>query len=164
MRNGKGKERERGDFVHDASRGGGAVGRREDDDGWTESFLPTYVYYPMKVKKRFEHMRVSFILFSVSLPLRSAVVSSSFPLVLATKSTPSTYKSRGIPLLSSSAFRMIAVITNKTRIPTSHGNEPMFFRPLLMDRENPLNKYFFAFGLPGILPYCFLLVTSRSTS
>jgi hypothetical protein len=62
-RGGKGKERERGDSVNDAS-GGGAVGRREDEDGWTESFLPTYVYDAMQVKKRFEHMRVSFPLVS----------------------------------------------------------------------------------------------------
>jgi hypothetical protein len=72
------------------------VGRREDDDGWTESFLPTNVYDTMKVKKRFEHMRVSFI--SFHLVLRFSLVSFSccffflsFPLVLATKSTPSTY-------------------------------------------------------------------------
>jgi hypothetical protein len=60
----KGKEREReqerGDFVQDAIKGG-AVGRREDDDGGTESFLPTYVYDAMKVKKRFEHMRPSVV-------------------------------------------------------------------------------------------------------
>jgi ubiquitin carboxyl-terminal hydrolase 10 len=64
-RGGKGKERERGDSVHDAS-GGGAVGRREDEGGGTESFLPTYVYDAMKVKKRFEHMRVSFLVSSSS--------------------------------------------------------------------------------------------------
>ena len=63
-RGGKGKERERGDSVHDAS-GGGAVGR-EDDDGGTESFLPTYVYDAMKVKKRFEHMRVRWFFFFLS--------------------------------------------------------------------------------------------------
>jgi hypothetical protein len=34
LRGGKGKEREWGDSVHDASGGGGAVGRREDHDGW----------------------------------------------------------------------------------------------------------------------------------
>jgi ubiquitin carboxyl-terminal hydrolase 10 len=66
-RGGKGKERERGDSVNDAS--GGAVGRREDDDGWTESFLPTYVYDAMKVKKRFEHMRVSSFVSSSSVLL-----------------------------------------------------------------------------------------------
>ena len=38
-RGGKGKVREQGDSVHDASRGGGAVGRREDEDRWTESFF-----------------------------------------------------------------------------------------------------------------------------
>jgi ubiquitin carboxyl-terminal hydrolase 10 len=53
------------------------VGRREDDDGWTESFLPTYVYDAMKVKKRFEHMRVSFLL--VSSTFRSPVVSPVVP-------------------------------------------------------------------------------------
>ena len=58
-RSGKGKERERerergGDSVHDTS-AGGAVGRREDEDRGAESFLPTYVYDTMKVKKRFEH-------------------------------------------------------------------------------------------------------------
>jgi hypothetical protein len=40
------------------------VGRREDEDGGTESFLPTCVYDAMKVRKRFEHMRVSFRSFS----------------------------------------------------------------------------------------------------
>lgn len=50
---GKGKERERDDAT-------GGERRNEDDDGGTESFLPTYVYDAMKVKKRFEHMRVSF--------------------------------------------------------------------------------------------------------
>ena len=49
-RGGKRKVREQGDSVHDAS-GGGAVGRREDEDRWTESFLPMYVYDAMKVKK-----------------------------------------------------------------------------------------------------------------
>jgi hypothetical protein len=78
-RGGKGKERERGDSVHDASGGAGAVGRREDDDGWTESFLPTYVYDAMKVKKRFEHMRVSFSRFSYCFPLLSF---SSFSSIL----------------------------------------------------------------------------------
>ena len=53
-------EREQGDSVYDAN-GGGVVGRREEDDGVTESFLPTYVYDTMKVKKQFEHMRVSII-------------------------------------------------------------------------------------------------------
>jgi len=72
----KGKERERGDSIHDPSGGGGAVGRSKDEDGRTESFLPTYVYDAMKVKKRFEHMRVSFPLVSSS--FRSPVVSSSF--------------------------------------------------------------------------------------
>ena len=43
--------REQCGSVHDASGGGGAVGRREDEDGWTESFLPMYVYDAMKVKK-----------------------------------------------------------------------------------------------------------------
>jgi ubiquitin carboxyl-terminal hydrolase 10 len=64
-RAGKGKERERGDSVNDASGGRGAVGGREDEDGGTESFLPTYVYDAMKVKKRFEHMRVSFGVFYI---------------------------------------------------------------------------------------------------
>jgi len=71
-----GKGRERGHSVHDVSGGGGAVGRREDDDGWTESFLLTYVYDAMKVKKRFEHMQVSFSL--VSSFFHCSVV-SSFP-------------------------------------------------------------------------------------
>jgi hypothetical protein len=76
-RGGKGKERERerGDSIHDTS--GGVVGKREDDNGWTESFWPTYVYDAMQVKKRFEHMRVSFLL--VSSTFRSPVVS---PVVL----------------------------------------------------------------------------------
>ena len=65
----------RGDSVHEASRGG-AVGRREDDDGGTESFLPTYVYNAMKVKKRFEHMRVSFPLVFSSSILLSFLLSS----------------------------------------------------------------------------------------
>jgi ubiquitin carboxyl-terminal hydrolase 10 len=68
-RGGKGKERERerGDSIHDAS--GGVVRKREDDNGWTESFWPTYVYDAMKVKKRFELMRVSFISFHLVLRL-----------------------------------------------------------------------------------------------
>ena len=77
-------ECEQGNSVHDVS-GGGAVGRREDDDGagasaagGTESFYRR-VYDAMKVKKRFEHMRVGFILFFVSSSFRSPVVSSSFP-------------------------------------------------------------------------------------
>ena len=74
-RGGKGKERERSDSVYDVS-GGGAVGRREDDDGWTESFLPTYVYDAMKVKKRFEHMRVGVFFLGPS-PLRFFVLCSS---------------------------------------------------------------------------------------
>ena len=65
----------RGDSVHEASRGG-AVRRREDDDGGTESFLPTYVYNAMKVKKRFEHMRVSFPLVFSSSILLSFLLSS----------------------------------------------------------------------------------------
>ena len=71
-RGGKGKERERepGDSVHDAS-GGGAVG--EAEDGSTESVLPMYVYDAMKVKRRFEHMRVSFFV------LCSPVISSFLP-------------------------------------------------------------------------------------
>jgi hypothetical protein len=83
-RGGKGKERERADSVHDASGGAGAVGRREDDDGGSESFLPTYVYDAMKVKKRFEHMRVSLPLFffvSSSSVLLSFVRPLSFPFV-----------------------------------------------------------------------------------
>ena len=73
-RGGKGKERERerGDSMNDASRGS-AVGR----DGGTELFLPRYVYDAMKVRKRFEHMRVSFPLVSSS--FHSPVVPSSFP-------------------------------------------------------------------------------------
>jgi len=63
------REREQGDSVYDAN-GGGAVGRREEDDGVTESFLPTYVYDAMKVKW-FEHMRVSFPLVSSSFRLLS---------------------------------------------------------------------------------------------
>jgi ubiquitin carboxyl-terminal hydrolase 10 len=55
------------------------VGGREDDDGGTESFLPTYVYDAMKVKKRFEHMRVSFLSFSSFLrPLFSCCFCCSF--------------------------------------------------------------------------------------
>jgi len=46
---------------------------RRDDDGGTESFLPTYVYGAMGVKKQFEHMRVSF-------PLISSSFCSPFPL------------------------------------------------------------------------------------
>jgi len=49
------------------------MGRREGDDGGTELFLLTYVYDAMKVKKWFEHMRVSFlhpsVLLSFLLPL-----------------------------------------------------------------------------------------------
>ena len=79
---GKGKERERGDSVN-ASSGGGGQTRNEDDgaDG-RESFLPTYVYDAMKVKKRFEHrfehMRVS--VFSCFVPFLSSffVLHSSF--------------------------------------------------------------------------------------
>ena len=32
---------------------------RNEDDAGMESFLPMYVYDAIKVKKRFEHMRVS---------------------------------------------------------------------------------------------------------
>ena len=105
------KERERGDSVNDAS-GGGAVGRWEDDNVRTVSVLPTYVYDAMTV---IEDMRVGFL--SFHLVLRFFVLLfcccffflSFFPLVLVTKSTPSTYKSLEIPLLSSSGFRMIPV-------------------------------------------------------
>ena len=50
------------------------MGRREDDGGGTESFLPTYVY---DANKWFEHMQVSLPLVSSS--FRSPVVSSSLP-------------------------------------------------------------------------------------
>ena len=58
---GKGKERERGNSVNDAS-GGGAVGRWDDDNGRTVSFLPMYVYGAMTV---IEDMRVGFLSFHV---------------------------------------------------------------------------------------------------
>ena len=32
---------------------------RNENEAGTESFFPTYVYDALKVKKRFEHMRVS---------------------------------------------------------------------------------------------------------
>ena len=41
-----------------------------------QPFLPTYVYDAMKVKKRFEHMRVSFPLFFSSSILMSFLLSS----------------------------------------------------------------------------------------
>ena len=66
-RSGKGKDRERGDSVsygYVSGNGGGAGEMKmkdaaNEDGGGGESFLPTYVYDAMKVKKRFEHMRVS---------------------------------------------------------------------------------------------------------
>ena len=142
LQGGKGKEGERGDSVNDAS-GGGAVGRWEDDNGRTVSFLPTYVYDAMK------DMRVGFLVFHLVLrffvlPFCCCFFLSFFPLVLVTKLTPSTYKSLEIPLLSSSGFRMIPVRTKLT----SHGNEPISCHPLLTIRKNPLTKYFFALGLP----------------
>lgn len=49
---GKGKEKE---IIRD-----GYEDAEDDDDEWSQSFLPTYVYEAMKEKKRFESMRVSF--------------------------------------------------------------------------------------------------------
>ena len=80
---GKGKERERANSVNVGS-GGGEM-RDEDDAGAvTESFLPTYVYDAMKVKKRFEHMRVSFFFLSFFFLLCSlCFLRSSFPILLS---------------------------------------------------------------------------------
>ena len=68
-RGGKGKDRERGDSVSVGyvPCNGGAGEMKEAEDGG-ESFLPTYVYDAMKVKKRFEHMRVSWFFFSLMSP------------------------------------------------------------------------------------------------
>ena len=52
----KGKEWERADSVNAGSRGGEM---RNEDNARTESFLPTYVYDAIKVKKQFEHMWVN---------------------------------------------------------------------------------------------------------
>ena len=67
------------------------MGRWEDDNGRTVSFLPTYVYDAMK------DMRVGFLVFHLVLrffvlPFCCCFFLSFFPLVLATKLTPSTYK------------------------------------------------------------------------
>jgi hypothetical protein len=78
----------------------------------------SYVYDAMKVKKRFELMRVSFISFYLVLRLSLLPFSCcllfllpflSFLLLLETMSTPSTCKSSEISLLFSSEFRMMAV-------------------------------------------------------
>jgi hypothetical protein len=67
---GKGKERERGDSVHDASGGGGKT-----TIGGQSRF---YRRMCMQVKKRFEHMRVSFPLVSSSSVLLSFLLSFRF--------------------------------------------------------------------------------------
>ena len=93
-RSGKGKDRERGDSVSyggyvSGNGGAGEMKMKEAaEDGGRESFLPTYVYDAMKVKKRFEHMRVSCVFFFrcfflfCSFCERPLLISSSFSLII----------------------------------------------------------------------------------
>ena len=53
----------------------------KDEDGSTKSVLPTYVYDATKVKKPFEHMRVSFPLVSSSYVLLSFLLFFSFNVI-----------------------------------------------------------------------------------
>ena len=66
---GGGRERERGmGSVKGKERAGGrGEEEREEEERTDDAFVPTCVYDALKEKKRFDHMRVSFFLFSFGL-------------------------------------------------------------------------------------------------
>ena len=107
----KGKEKETMNGVVDDDSGGGEV-----DWEACDSFLPTYVYEAMKLKKRFDHMRVCIVFFFLRscLPVSQLLLTTFYYRVVIKKMRKSSLGFT-LRLLKKSFFQYYTLLTHPSR-------------------------------------------------